>query len=126
MAKYRRRLSNLLVIKEIMRDTTLTKNAKLVGVALANHRNLSDLTCCPSQETLGTMCLIKDPKQVRAAIKLLVERKYIVVTKGRRQGSEWDHNQYYFLRDWAAQRELSKSDEFKGDRTLFGFAGMKT
>jgi hypothetical protein len=124
MGKKRRKLSNILVIWEIMRDATLTKNAKIVGVSIAMRRNLKTLVCCPSQSTICTDSAIRDPKQVSEAIETLEAKKYIRVAKDRTTGSKWDHCQYYFLRDWAAQRALVKSPEITGDKHLFGFSDV--
>ena len=60
-----RKLSNILVIRDMMTDPLLTKNAKIVGVAIAMRRNLKTLICCPSQKILSVDCAIKDPKQIR-------------------------------------------------------------
>ncbi len=104
-----------------MTDPLLTKNANIVGVAIAMRRNLKTLICCPSQQTLSVDCAIKDPKQIREAIQTLIDKQYLVMAKDRTQGAKWDHCQYYFKRDWAAQRDLAKQPDFPGDKDLFLF-----
>lgn len=120
--KKRRKLSNMLVIAEIMRDSLLSKAAKLTGVAIACHRNLKTLTCCPSQHTLS-MATGTDVKTIRKGTLELIDKKYLITTRDRALNAQWEHSQYYFLRDWAAQRALVASTDFQGDRMLFAAAG---
>lgn len=123
--KHRRKLSNMLVIREIMYDSLLSRTAKDVGVAIALHRNLSTLLCCPSQNTLSMMTGIACPKAVRKGISELSEKAYLIIVKSREEGSAWDSSHYFFLRDFAAQRVVAARSDFQGDLVLFMAAWSK-